>query len=187
MSLVKQVLEDVYANRDIVVVDVKIRNFIPERDGYWSETVDIVVAPKRGIYNGKELNHLLNRLTKANWTSRDEFNEIGPNTASMSFGKLYFDENIGLENAYIRRDIALTEEDLLAKDFKGFQEGKLTIEEKKKIPLTRRTWLRLYPNVNIALRAVNEGENVYSIDVKLLNKEKGGRCVRLLARLGIRS
>lgn len=183
MSMLKEVKGDLYANKGIVIVDIQVASHIPDRDGYWSETVNIIVAPKKGIYEVDKLQLLMEQLVPSvGYTCKDSFRGGGGN---ISFGKLYFDENIGLEKKYVCREIMLDDEGLLAKNLHGFIEGKCLIETRENIVLRRRTWVCLYPNVQIALQVVNDGKDKYSINRdKLLRYQ--GRFARLLTRLGFK-
>ena len=81
----------------------------------------------------------------------------------MEFGKLYFDENIGTEA--VRHEIVLSDEDMFSSG--GFVDGKRIIEHTEKVQ--RRTWVRLFPNTQIAAAAL-EGENEFRIPKSELSK-----------------
>lgn len=167
LTTVRDALE---ANPDIVIVDVRDYNYIPERDGYWSHTVDFIVAPKKGIYSADKLQELMITLVPAlNPTTTDKFRQWD---WEMAFGKLYFDEEVGTEEIAINRKITLTDEKLFSME--GFQNGQRTIEVHKKEPLRRRTWVRLYPNVEIALLAL-KGIHEHNIPPNELRKWKYSR------------
>lgn len=185
MSMLSEVKKDLYANKNIAVVDISI-----DRSGAGSyfekrwETVDIVVAPKKGIYEADKLQALMEQLTPSvRCSDSDSFSE---GSHAMSFGKLYFDEVIGTEKRNIHREIILTDEDFLSKGLEGFVDGKRIIKEEKTVMLERRTWVRLYPNLKIALEAVHNGTDRFHIDMEKLAKSKG-RFASLLARLGYKS
>lgn len=184
MSMLNAVKKDLFANAGVGIVDIRIINHIPERNNYWSETVNITVAPNKGIYESAKLQELMLQLTpKVECTDKDSFYE---SEGYLSFGKLYFDEDIGIEKKYVRREIVITDEDLLKKNFEGFVDGKCVVEKNdNNIPLQRRTWVRLYPNVQVALVAVHTGKFMCSIDKAKLSKYKG-RLARMLTRLGFK-
>lgn len=184
LSKLSKVKADLFANSSVEIVDIKIVNFIPHASGCWSEMVNITVAPKKGIYESVKLQELMLQLTpKVECTEKDGFYESEGN---LSFGKLYFDEDIGIEKKYVRREIIITDEDLLKKNLEGFVDGKCVVEKTdNNIPLQRRTWVRLYPNVQVALAAVHTGKFMCSIDKSKLSKYKG-RFARMLTRLGFK-
>lgn len=162
LTLVRKALQE---NPDISIVDAPERNYLPYKDGYWSHTVDFHVAPKTGvIYTAKELQALMMSLIPGlEPTCRDDFREW---EREIDFGKLYFDEVIGVED--IRREIVLTDEDMFLSA--GFVEGKQIIE--KRIDVMRRTWVRLFPNAQIAAAALR-GENEYRISKAKFVKHRG--------------
>lgn len=182
MNMLNAVKRDLFVNPSVEVVDIKVQNYLPYANGYWTETVNIVVAPKKGIYEADKLQELMMQLTPSTeCTCKDDFRE---SETTLSFGKLYFDEDIGVEKKYLRRDLILTDEDLLKKNFEGFVDGKRVIEEgNDNLAIRRRTWVRLYPNVQVALKVVNEGKCEFSIDKSKLSRCKG-RFARMLTRLG---
>jgi hypothetical protein len=180
--MLNAVKKDLFANPSVEVVDIRVQNHLPYADGYWTETVNIVVAPMKGIYEADKLQELMMQLTPSTQcTCKDDFRE---SETTLSFGKLYFDEDIGVEKRYLRRELIITDGDLLKKELKDFVDGKCVIEEgNDNIAIRRRTWVRLYPNVQVALKVVNEGECEYGIDKNKLSISKG-RFARMLTRLG---
>lgn len=182
MSKLSELKKDLYANQGIVVVDISInRNGVGSYHETRWEAVDIIVAPKKGVYEVDKLQALMEQLTPSVKCSySDSFSE---GSHSMSFGRLYFDETIGTEKQHLRREITLTDEDFLSRGLEGFVDGKRIVEEEKNVTLQRRTWVSLYPNVKIALGAAQDGIDTYSITQEKLAKSKG-RIARLLTRLG---
>lgn len=176
MSKLEEVRKALFGNAAIVVIDIQTNKFDPDRSGYHQETVDFTVAPKKGIYDADKLQELMMKLVPGvSLTCKDDFRSSGE---SMQFGKLYFDENIGEEK--MRREITITDKTLLSNPPAGFENGKKIIEQTS--VLERRTWVRLYPNARIALKATQEGEHEYSIEFDKLRP--GERFVRILHRLG---
>ncbi len=160
LSTVKKALEE---NQKIVIVAVEDQNYLPYRDGYWSHTVNICIAPKSGMYEASDLQELMMSLVPTlKFTCKDDFRD---GRDELEYGKLYFDETIGTE--VIRRELTLTEEDATCKEF---TDGKLIIEETRNIE--RRTWVRLYPDEKIAAKAL-EGFDEYRISRDKLEKSKG--------------
>ncbi len=172
LTQVRKALED---NPSITIVGAPERNHLPSRDGYWSHTVDIYVAPKTdGVYTVEGLQTLMMSLVpELEQTCKDNFSE---GDYSMSFGMLYFDEVIGTEA--VRREMVLSDEDMFSSD--GFTDGKLIIEYVNDVK--RRTWVRLFPNVEIATVALL-GENQYEISKKDLAKYLGDKPRGFLACL----
>jgi len=162
-SKTSHVQEALKANKDIEIVEIQESNYLPGKNGF-SHTFDIYVAPKQGIYDAEKLQALMEALVPdLEPTMSDRFWE---SDSQMSFGKLYFDETIGTEHT--RREITLTDAGLQSTE--GFVEGKKVIESTQ--DLRRRTWVRLYPNVQIAAFAV-DGQDQWSIDKKDLIKYQG--------------
>lgn len=162
MSKLTHVQKTLQGNPNITIVGAPERNYLPNVDGYWSQTADFYVAPKTGgVYTAKELQSFMMSLVPGLApTCKDDFHE---SESAVSFGKLYFDEDIGTEA--VRREIVLTDPDLFASA--GFVDGKRIIERTQEI--RRRTWVRLFPNVPIAAAALR-GENEYSISKSDLSK-----------------
>jgi hypothetical protein len=116
------------------------------------------------VYTAKELQALMMSLVpELEPTSKDNFREWD---SEMEFGKLYFDEDIGTEA--VRHEIVLTDEDMFSSS--GFIDGKQIIELTEKVQ--RRTWVRLFPNAQIAVAAL-EGENECRIPKNELVKYRG--------------
>ena len=156
MTKLTQVQKVLQENLDITIVDRSEKNYLPGRCGYFSHTMDFYVAPKTdGVYTAENLQTLMMSLVPGlNPTSKDDFHE--ERNGHMNFGKLYFDEEFGTEA--VRREITLTDEDMFASD--GFVNGKRVIEHTDRV--RRRTWVRLFPNVQIATDAL-KGKNEFGI------------------------
>jgi hypothetical protein len=186
MSKIEQVKEDLFARQDIVIVDIQTETWPLPLSGLggWNETFDLIIAPKKGIYDAEGLENFMLGLTTVQPTSSDSFYSSPHN---LSFGKLYFDEEIGRVTLVGEETLTIVDENYasrIAEQIKQeYAEGKRKIEAVKK--LHRRTWVCLYPNARIALGAAHEGRNKYGISTADLGASKG-RVARLLARLGIR-
>lgn len=163
MSKLAQVRKALEGNPNISIVGAPERNYLPDRSGFFSHTVDFHVAPKSGIYTAEELQALMMSLVPGlGPTCKDDFREWDD---GMEFGKLYFDEQIGTED--ISRTINLTVDDAAAE---GFVDGQQIVE--KTLPVERRTWVRLFPDAQIASAAL-KGENVYRISKDDLPGKRG--------------
>lgn len=165
MSKLTHVRKALQENPSITIVGTKEQNCLPGRNGFWSHTVDFHVAPKiGGVYTIKELQTLMMSLVPGlEPTCKDDFCE---RDREMEFGKLYFDEDIGTEA--IRHEVVLSDEDMFSSS--GFVDGRRIIELTKKVQ--RRTWVRLFPNTQIAAAAL-KGENEYQIPKNELAKYRG--------------
>lgn len=165
MNKLAQIRKALQENPHITIVGVLEKNHLPHMVSGWSHTVDFYVAPKiGGIYTAKELQTLMMSLVpRLEPTCKDSFCDF---SHEMSFGKLYFDENIGTKA--VRHEIVLTDENVFSS--KGFVDGKKIIEFTEKIQ--RRTWVNLFPNVQIATAAL-KGENKYGISMSELKKSRG--------------
>lgn len=162
------------SNTSIRVVAVDEQNHFPYRAGFWTHMVDFVVAPNQGIYTAPELQTFMDNLVPGlEPTCVDQFHDWD---TSMQFGKLYFDEDIGSE--VIRREITMLETDFLPAGV--VEDGKAVFEETKKI--RRRTWVRLYPDQEIAMA---RGKHTYYIPrTDLLQFQRRGRKLGFIARIG---
>jgi hypothetical protein len=139
LEIVRHALE---TNPKVVILSMHEENYLPNRHGYWSHTLDYWAAPKKGIYTAKKLQDFMTGLIPGlQPTCADEFRQ---SSQSLEFGKLYFDEQIGSEQ--ITRICTLT--DPLMFHSQGFEEGKRTIIENQEY--MRRTWVRLFPDQEIA-------------------------------------
>ena len=165
MSKLTHVREALQDNQTIAIVGAPEQNYLLGKDSYWGHTVDFHVAPKTGgVYTAKELQALMMSLVPGlEPTLKDDFQEWD---REIEFGTLYFDENIGTET--VRREIVLSDEDMFSSG--GFVDGKRIIERTEKVQ--RRTWVRLFPNVQIAAAAL-EGENEFLISKSELSKYRG--------------
>lgn len=165
MSKLTHVRKALQGNPNITIVGAPERNYLPGRDGYWSHTVDFHIAPKTdGVYTAKELQALMMSLVPGlEPIYKNDFLEFD---RDMKFGKLYFDEDIGTEA--VRHEIVLTDEDMFSSG--GFVDGKQIIERTEKVQ--RRTWVRLFPDAQIAAAAL-KGENKFWISKNELSKYRG--------------
>ena len=144
---IRQALEN---NSQIMVVSSKER-FCTVGGSSWGHTVDIRVAPKKGIYTASALQDLMMTLVPSLEPScLDEFDDSGE---WLRFGKLYFDEVIGTITTH--QLVTLTDETVLAVA-EGFVDGKREIRYSREIG--RRVWVRLYPSVQIAMDSYKENE-----------------------------
>lgn len=172
MSKLVHVRKALQENPSITIVGAPEKNYLPRRAGYWSHTVDFHIAPKTDIYTATQLQTLMMSLVPGlEPTCSDHFRE-GAN--EMEFGKLYFDEDIGTE--VVRHEITLFDKDMFSSN--GFVDGKQIIERIVKVQ--RRTWVRLFPNTQIAAAAL-EGTNAYRISKNELASYQG--FVARLARI----
>jgi hypothetical protein len=134
------------ADPNIVIVNVDERNYLPDRDGYFSHTVDYWIAPKGGLYTAKKLQRFMMSLVQGlKPTMIDDFRE---SPGRLSYGKLYFDEKIGEERTITERIFTLTDPELKSAD--GCVDGHKTIDEDVTRELNRRIWVRPFPDENVA-------------------------------------
>lgn len=160
MSKLKKIRETLEGKPNVVIVAIEEKTYIPEKDGYWSQTFDFIVAPKNRLHTVDELQQFIMSLVPPGIepTCRDNFRGFGD---TIDIGVLYFDEGIGKEK--IRHEIILTDEEVLSTP--GFIEGKKVSETETE--LLRRTWIRVYPDPKIAEENYN-GAYRYHIPKKLL-------------------
>lgn len=138
LTLVGQSLE---TNPNVTIARVFEKNYLPERNGFWSHTVDFWVAPKQGLYAADRLQMFMIRLIPPDLepSCKDDFRQYAEE-GGLQLGKLYFDEDIGQEKR--TRICTLTDEELL--NVGGFENGQRRIEET--LRYQRRTWVRLFPS-----------------------------------------
>jgi hypothetical protein len=138
---------------DIVITELKanptifyageIFKELTVRPGYgsWSETVDIIVAPKAPIFDIDRLNRFMHGLvTSVEPTQHDD---AYPNDSrgGIHLGRLYFDEPIAHIHSDIQRVVTAIDPD-------AANRLKLTLgtsEEHREEDIFRRAWVRLYP------------------------------------------
>lgn len=164
LSIVKNALEN---NPNIRILEVRRGNYLSIiRSGPWSETYDLITVPEEPLYDINKLQELMLSLIPNGLepTSITDFYKFGKH--GIYFGKLYFDEHIGLEKTLT--ELAITDPDLLKDESLKleFSYGKKLI--KKERPLQRRTWVSLYPSAEIAKNL--EYEYNTHIDGKTLKK-----------------
>jgi len=146
-SKLKKVLEALKNNDSVVIVGTEEKTCLPvefnSKTVGTSHTVDIFVAPKVGLYNPGQLQTLIMSLVPGLIpTCKDSFSGGMDKTQSLSIGVLYFDETFGEIEIEVYDD----------SDYKQvFNEA--TTEKKLKRYLRRRTWVRLYPDIQIGEKA----------------------------------
>lgn len=112
----------------------------------WLEAVDIIVAPVKTIYDPNRLNQFMDNLVPdIPRSARDKAIKYD-NKSDFQLGKLYFDETLGTTKKEIK--ITTTTVEPQALDRAGVHIGESHHTEEK--PLKRRTWVRVYPDVNSA-------------------------------------
>ena len=140
LTIIRQSLE---TNPEILIAKVFEENYLPERKGHLSHTIDFWVAPKNGLYTAVELQAFMMCLIPEELepTYKDNFLHLHHDRKSdLIFGKLYFDENIGQEK--VTRICTLTDEELL--NTSKFINGQRIIEESQ--PYQRRIGVRPFPS-----------------------------------------
>lgn len=169
LTKIKRALND---NNDVVIVNVEEKIYLPERNGYWSHTVDFRIAPKKGLYDEKDLqNFMIKLIPDLQPGSKDDFSE---DPYKIKLGKLYFDEKIGEEKVITKRIITLTDEQLFNFGV-GFSEGKKTIEIEEVFDYQRRVLIKIYPNERFARDLLNgklPSICDFSVEKELLQKYK---------------
>lgn len=156
------------------IVSAIEHTFFPNPNGYWTHTVDFVVAPNRGLYTATELQAFMTSLVPGlTPTTSDRFSDWD---TSLEFGKLYFDEDIGKE--IIRHEITLTEFDFLPAGV--VENGRAVLEEERRI--RRRTWVRLYPDIEIAMLAEKYSFQIPRTDLNAFKQRS--RKIGFIKRIG---
>ena len=151
--------------------------------GYWSETVDIIVAPVKPIFDIKRLNEFMHGLIKGlKPTSRDGATEWGE--GGIHLGRLYFDESIGKQVRKIKTHITAIDHEALQRV--GITPGESESAEEEDIQ--RRTWVRVYPDPTSARtiyeykNGVNEGNIEYNDTFSYLEHWIDGDQIKAIKR-----
>lgn len=112
----------------------------------WLETVDIIVAPIKPIYDPKKLNLFMDELVPNLTRSAKDEASHRDKTSNFELGKLYFDETLGI----VKREIKITTTAIepTALERSGVQIGESHKTEEER--LKRRTWVRVYPDATSA-------------------------------------
>ncbi len=174
MSKLAIVRSSLQVNTNIQIVAVDERTYFPEPHGYWTHTVDFIVAPNTGIYAAPKLQEFMLALMPAlPPTSVDKFYDWD---TTMELGKLYFDEDLGKET--ITHNLVLTESDFLPMG--SVEDGKTCFERERKIQ--RRTWVRVYPDVEIAMLHQKYEYRVPRTDLKV--SQSRGKKQGFIGRIG---
>lgn len=172
MNKLKIVKDHLNSNSKVKVVRIKEETYFPIPSGFWTQFVEIYVAPSSGLYDSKKLQEfMMKELVPPDLepTSVDNFyTHQFHDGGRLELGSLYFDEEIGkkIEHAEIY------DEELLNKIKSDFP-----VEEKnniitKKEKLERRTLVRLYPTEDVAEDVISwkHPEFRYWIPLKELEK-----------------
>jgi len=174
MSKLATVRAALQGNAGIQIVAAEESTHFPKPDGYWTHTVDFIVAPNCGIYAGAELQKFMEALIPGlHPTCVDQFHEWD---TSLEFGKLYFDEDLGTD--VIRHEITASESDFLPTGV--VEGGKAFYEETRKIQ--RRTWVRLFPDQEIAMLRDKYCYNIPRTDLEMFKSR--GRKLGFIGRIG---
>lgn len=143
ISLLQQVKEGLQADQRVYFAG-EILHF--PGDNVWLETVDIIVAPVKPIYDPEKLNQFMDslvpdipRLARDGARKRDE-------KSDFSLGSLYFDETLGETTREILITTTAIEPEALKRAGVPIGESRKTERES----LRRRTWVRVYPDANSA-------------------------------------
>lgn len=121
--------------------------------GYWTEMVDMIVAPKIPQFDGDKLNLFMDSLISGiEPSSRDAARS--QSDGYINLGKLYFDETIGSIRKTTLTTIVTTEPEIIQRADRQVGESR----EEWQAEIRRRTWVRVYPDPGSA-SAVYEYEN----------------------------
>lgn len=136
------VLSELKKNPNVYLAGMVIN---PNHGYGWTEAVSIFVAPIKPTYKIDKLNHFMKGLIKdVKATCLDEaclYMEDG-----IHLGRLYYDEDICKIKSVIQSSIEAIDPDALSRS--GLKVGSTTRNTEE--ILRRRTWVRVYPDVNSA-------------------------------------
>ena len=166
-------------NPDVVIVDEVEKNYLPEKDGFWSHTIDFLVAPREGLYTVSKLDEFMLELVPQLEPSAVDYFSQHDSKDHLHFGKLYFDEEIG--EVKTTKIITLTDMNLKGhveifpdkdpiNEYSFDDKGNLVIEGVE--DLRRRTWVNVYPCEDFVkdLIAGKLKYQEYETDVSTLNE-----------------
>jgi len=123
------------------------RNYLPDKNGYWSQTVAFHLAPLKRM-TGEQLDEFAKSLIpELDTTSFDKHDRSGRPAL------LYYDEVIGTNHTKVQREYTLKEPDTMTlkmTDAKDAKDGKWSNESDVTVDLRRRTWIYVYPDRNTA-------------------------------------
>jgi len=160
MSKLEYVLQALKENSNILIVGIKEQTLVSPYNDSWNHTVACFVAPKLSLSTAKELQQLMvSLIPNLQPNCQDNFRE---GSREMEFGKLYFDETIGVKTTH--REITITDSQVSLPI--NFVDGKLVIDETTEIK--RRIWVKLYPTTTIATNAYLNGVNEHYISKRLI-------------------
>lgn len=125
--------------------DVYFAGEIPGSGGGWTETVDIIVAPVKPIYDFVKLNKFMEGLISGIKTSAKD-SATDYMDGGIHFGKLYFDEKLGVSESEVITRITAIEPEALQNAGVKIGESRSTHENR----LERRTWVTPYPDIEVA-------------------------------------
>lgn len=143
VSLLQQVREGLQADQRVYFAD----EILHSPYGYgWLETVDIIVAPVKPIYDAEKLNQFMHSLVPdIPRSARDEARKYDEKS-DFRLGKLYFDEVLGETIREISITTTAVEPEALERAGVHIGESQKTEKDSHK----RRTWVRVYPDANSA-------------------------------------
>lgn len=110
--------------------------------GYWTETVGIVVAPIKPIFDIKRLNDFMDGLIVGVETSARDAATPQDDEGGIHLGRLYYDEPIGTRKQEITTLVISVDSEALQRAGVAIGESHRTVDEE----IRRRTWVRVYPD-----------------------------------------
>lgn len=142
-SLLQQVREGLKADSKVYFAGEILHS--PYGSG-WLEAVDIIVSPTKPVYDADKLNQFMDNLVPdIPRSARDEARKYD-DKSDFRLGRLYFDETLGITKKEIKTTTTTVEPQALDRAGVHIGESHHTEEE----PLERRTWVRVYPDVDSA-------------------------------------
>lgn len=124
--------------------------------GYWTETVDIIIAPTTPQFEADGLNTFMSGLiVDVELSSKDD--ACDHDDGGLALGKLYFDETIGSIRKVTQITIETSEPETILKAKRQLGESQTEWQGE----IQRRTWVRVYPDP-ISAATVYEYETAVS-------------------------
>ena len=150
LHLVRTVLQ---ATEEVFIVSEEGRNYFPEWQGVWSQTVSFFVAPKN-----RKAGDVLDEFAKALIPNLDttSFDSSAGNSDSRAL--LYYDEVIGTCRTQRQRHYVFTEPGVTDDPSDGEWSDKVDNTEN----LKRRTWVCVFPDLEAAKAKAEGLEKAYA-------------------------
>lgn len=181
LSIVQKALE---TNTEAIIVNTQEGNYSSGKIGFFCNTVDYWIAPKKGLYEAEKLQKfMIGLIPNLKPDQQDNFRQDNKR-GYLELGKLYFDEKIGKEKTNVERIFHVNGKDKENFNLPESVNGKQTIKKNVNEDYKRRIWVRLFPDEAFAKDILNGKliDSVYRVKSSDLKKYKPGLIQRLIGK-----